>query len=69
MLKVLPNAEVTRVVCGGCQDFKIIVNQPLEDHDAWKALSFAPEEEVTAKMGAIEGVTSVETQEYTMEAL
>ena len=26
-LKALPNAEVTRVMCGGCHDFKIVVNR------------------------------------------
>ena len=36
-LKALPGAEVTRIVCGGCGDFKVIVNQPCADHDALKA--------------------------------
>lgn len=44
-LKALPNAEVTRVVCGGCGDFKVIVNQPAADHGAWSEKAFAPEEE------------------------
>ena len=34
-LKALPNAAVTRVVCGGCGDFKVIVNQPASDHGDW----------------------------------
>ena len=68
-LKALPNAEVTRVVCGGCGDFKIIVNQPAADHDAWKAKNYEPEEEFVSKLKAIEGVSRVETQEFTMEAL
>ena len=68
-LKALPQAEVTRVVCGGCGDFKVIVNQPCEQHDAWKADKYAPEEEFLAKLGAIEGITRVETQEFTMEAM
>ncbi|KAH8067877.1 hypothetical protein JL720_12377 [Aureococcus anophagefferens] len=41
-LKALPGAEVTRVMCGGCHDFKIVVNQPCADHDAWKAADYAP---------------------------
>ena len=68
-LKALPSAEVTRVVCGSCGDFKVIVNQPAAEHDAWKEAKYAPEEEFIAKLGAIEGITRVETQEFTMEAL
>uniref|UniRef100_A0A7S2T5B3 Uncharacterized protein n=1 Tax=Chloropicon primus TaxID=1764295 RepID=A0A7S2T5B3_9CHLO len=43
-LKGLAGAEVTRIVCGGCADFKVIVNQPAADHDTWKAKGYAPEE-------------------------
>ena len=68
-LKALPNAEVTRVVCGGCGDFKVIVNQPAADHGAWSEVKFAPEEEFCAKLSAIEGIQRVETQEFTMEML
>ena len=56
-------------VCGSCGDFKVIVNQPAAEHDAWKEAKYAPEEEFIAKLGAIEGITRVETQEFTMEAL
>ena len=68
-LKALPNAEVTRVMCGGCHDFKIVVNQPCADHDAWKASDYAPEQEFIAKLSAIEGISAVETQEYTCQPL
>ena len=68
-LKALPNAEVTRVMCGGWHDFKIVVNQPCADHDAWKAADYAPEQEFIAKLSAIEGVSQVETQEYTCQPL
>ena len=93
-LKALPNAEVTRVMCGGCHDFKIVVNrralrrnqcncvctmawdppvdfrtEPCADHDAWKAADYAPEQEFIAKLSAIEGVSAVETQEYTCQPL
>ena len=68
-LKALPNAEVTRVMCGGCHDFKIVVNQPCADHDVWKAADYAPEQEFIAKLSAIEGVSAVETQEYTCQPL
>ena len=68
-LQALPNAEVTRVMCGGCHDFKIVVNQPCADHDAWKAADYAPEQEFIAKLSAIPGVSQVETQEYTCQPL
>ena len=68
-LKAIPNAEVTRVVCGGCGDFKVIVNQPAADHGAWADGGFAPEAEFIAKLKAIDGIERVETQEFTMEAL
>ena len=65
-LKALPNAEVTRIVCGGCGDFKVIVNQPAGDHGAWSEAKFAPEEEFLEKLKAIEGIARVEAQEFTM---
>ena len=66
-LKALPSVEVTRVVCGGCGDFKVIMNQPLAEHGAWKDAGYAPEEEFIAKLKAIPGIERVETQEFTME--
>ena len=68
-LKALDSAEVTRVVCGGCGDFKVIVNQPAAAHDAWKAKEYEPETEFLEKLKAIDGITRVEAQEFTMEAL
>ena len=68
-LKALPNAEVTRVVCGQCGDFKVIVNQPADDHGAWSEDEFKPEAEFLAKLGTIDGCTRVEAQEFTMEML
>ena len=68
-LRAIPNAEVSRVVCGGCGDFKVIINQPCADHDAWKQNDFAPEDEFLAKLKAIDGLTRVEAQEFTMEML
>ena len=61
--------SVQRVVCGGCHDFKIVVNQPCADHDAWKASDYAPEQEFISKLSAIEGISAVETQEYTCQPL
>ena len=56
-------------MCGGCHDYKIVVNQPCADHDAWKAADYAPEQEFISKLSAIEGISSVETQEYTCQPL
>lgn len=69
VLKELPNVEVTRVVCGGCRDFKVIMNQPAADHDSWKAQDYIPEAKFLEELKAIDGVDTVETQEFTCEAL
>ena len=69
VLKELPNVEITRVVCGGCKDFKVIMNQPASDHDAWAAQEFIPEKKFLEELKAIEGVDTVEVQEFTMESL
>ena len=55
-LKALPNATVSRIVCGGCGDFKVVVTQPAADHGAWGSKGFAPEQEFLAKLEAIDGV-------------
>ena len=52
-LKAIPAAEVTRVVCGGCGDFKVIINQPAGEHGTWAAAEFAPEAEFLEKLKAI----------------
>ena len=68
-IKALPNAEVTRMVCGGCGDFKVIVNQPAADHDAWKAAGYEPEAAFLATLKALDGISNVETQEITMQKM
>ena len=68
-LKALPKATVTRVVCGGCGDFKVIVKQPAAEHGAWGKLGFAPEAEFLEKLEAIDGTSAVEEQEHTMQEL
>ena len=69
-LKELPKASITRQVCGGCMDFKVSITQPLEEHGAWAGADYNPlEEEFVAKLKAIDGVSQVETQEITFEAL
>jgi len=69
-LKELPGAQITRQVCGGCLDFKISITQPLEEHGAWAEADYGPlEAEFLEKLKGIDGVSQVETQEITFEAL
>jgi len=69
-LKELPGAKITRQVCGGCLDFKVSIVQPLEEHGAWAEANYEPlESEFLDKLKAIDGVSQVETQEITFEAL
>jgi len=60
-------ASIQRVVCGGCHDFKVITKLPAGAFGDWEKAEFAPEKDFLAKLGAIEGVTAVETQTYTLE--
>eukprot|EP00574_Skeletonema_japonicum_P003358 CAMPEP_0201728296 /NCGR_PEP_ID=MMETSP0593-20130828/15438_1 /ASSEMBLY_ACC=CAM_ASM_000672 /TAXON_ID=267983 /ORGANISM="Skeletonema japonicum, Strain CCMP2506" /LENGTH=153 /DNA_ID=CAMNT_0048220351 /DNA_START=38 /DNA_END=499 /DNA_ORIENTATION=- len=69
-LKELPNAQITRQVCGGCLDFKVSIVQPLEEHGKWAEVEYEPlESEFLGRLKAVEGVSQVETQEITFEAL
>ncbi len=69
-LKALPNAQITRQVCGGCLDFKVSIVQPLEEHGVWAEVEYEPlESEFLGRLKGIEGVSQVETQEITFEAL
>jgi hypothetical protein len=58
--------EVQRVVCGGCLDFKVITSLSAEKFGDWEASEFAPEKEFLAKLEGIDGITTVETQTYTL---
>ena len=60
---------VQRVVCGDCLDFKVVTQLEEPKFGAWEANKFAPEEEFLSKLSAIEGVTGVETQTYTLMSL
>ena len=57
--------SVKRVVCGGCHDFKIIVEISADCYDAWSKAKHAPEADVISSFKTVEGVSSVETQTYT----
>jgi len=58
--------KVQRIVCGGCLDFKVIVALDAADFGKWAEAKFAPEEEFLAAVGKVSGVSSVETQTYTI---
>ena len=57
---------VQRVVCGGCLDFKVIVSLPADKFGEWEAAKFAPEESFLAALKAIDGISMVETQTFTL---
>jgi len=57
---------VQRVVCGGCMDFKVVISLPEPKFGAWEEKMFAPEEDFLAKLEAIDGISVVETQTYTL---
>lgn len=61
--------DVQRVVCGGCLDFKVITSLPIEKFKAWEAKEFAPEADFLKKLKDIEGISTVETQNYTLMSM
>jgi hypothetical protein len=58
--------DVQRVVCGGCLDFKVITSLPADKFKAWEGSEFAPESEFLEKLKAIDGISTVETQTFTL---
>ena len=58
--------SVQRVVCGGCLDFKVVTALDAESFGAWEESKFAPEEKFLEKLKAIDGVSQIETQTYTL---
>ncbi|KAL1527609.1 hypothetical protein AB1Y20_008995 [Prymnesium parvum] len=66
-LKAIPGVKsVQRVVCGGCLDFKVITALNADDFGAWEEKDFAPESDFLEKVKAIDGISQVETQTYTL---
>ena len=67
-IKAVPGVKsVQRIVCGGCQDFKVIVKLEKPDFDKFAASNFGPEAKFIEELKATKGVTAVETQTYTLE--
>ena len=60
--------SLQRVVCGGCFDFKVITTLKAGDDyfGAWEKADFSVEQEFLEKLKAIEGISLVETQTYTL---
>jgi hypothetical protein len=58
--------EVQRVVCGGCLDFKVITSLSADTFGAWEAAEFAPEKAFLAELEGIDGISTVETQTFTL---
>mmetsp|Transcript_17417 Transcript_17417/g.25378 ORF Transcript_17417/g.25378 Transcript_17417/m.25378 type:complete len:111 (-) Transcript_17417:1022-1354(-) len=61
--------DIQRVVCGGCKDFKIIVSLDEATFGAWEEQTFAPEADFLSSIKAIDGISTVETQTYTLMSL
>merc|ERR1712051_797203 len=60
---------VQRIICPECHDFKIITKLPAHKYDAWSNLSHFPEEKFLEGLRAIDGVSQVEAQTYTLETI
>jgi hypothetical protein len=58
--------KTDRVVCGGCLDFKVITSLSADKFGDWEKTGFAPEATFLEKLKAIDGITFVETQTYTI---
>eukprot|EP00472_Partenskyella_glossopodia_P003583 CAMPEP_0197517134 /NCGR_PEP_ID=MMETSP1318-20131121/2107_1 /TAXON_ID=552666 /ORGANISM="Partenskyella glossopodia, Strain RCC365" /LENGTH=132 /DNA_ID=CAMNT_0043066449 /DNA_START=1 /DNA_END=399 /DNA_ORIENTATION=- len=58
--------SVQRIVCGGCQDFKVITALEHAKFNAWAEAGFTPESKYLEAVKKIEGVSVVETQTYTL---
>ena len=66
-VKALPGVNsVQRIVCGGCLDFKVVTSMALDGFNKWEANDFAPESSFLEKVKAIDGITFVETQTFTL---
>jgi len=57
--------DTRRIVCGSCNDFKVVMSLPADKFSAWEETKFEPEAEFLDAIKKIKGVTAVETQTYT----
>merc|ERR1719362_398535 len=57
--------SVQRVVCGACNDFKVLTKVKAANFGDWAEKDFAPEAEFLEACKKVPGVTNVETQTIT----
>ncbi|CAD7927316.1 unnamed protein product [Amoebophrya sp. A25] len=68
--KAIPGfVEAKRFVCGECGDIKLVVSLKDADFGGWAGKDFAPGAQLLEKWGAIEGLSAIETQNYTIAAM
>eukprot|EP00747_Dinoflagellata_sp_TGD_P165124 gnl/TRDRNA2_/TRDRNA2_185994_c0_seq1.p1 gnl/TRDRNA2_/TRDRNA2_185994_c0~~gnl/TRDRNA2_/TRDRNA2_185994_c0_seq1.p1 ORF type:complete len:157 (-),score=49.45 gnl/TRDRNA2_/TRDRNA2_185994_c0_seq1:68-538(-) len=60
---------IQRIVCGECQDFKLVIKMPVDKFKEWEANEFKPEAKFLAGLKEIDGIDNVETQTYTLEVV
>mmetsp|Transcript_20261 Transcript_20261/g.28877 ORF Transcript_20261/g.28877 Transcript_20261/m.28877 type:complete len:113 (-) Transcript_20261:390-728(-) len=66
-VKKVPGVKrVDRIVCGGCLDFKVVTSLSAEDFGKWEATNFEPEVAFLDMLKAIDGISLIETQTYTI---
>ena len=65
-IKAVSGADVRRIVCGGCLDFKIVTTLSAEKFAMWEETGFTPEAEFLDKLKQIDGLSLIETQTYTV---
>jgi len=58
--------SLQRIVCGQCNDFKLITAVNSNTFGKWAQTEFEPESEFLSSVKSIPGVSSVETQTYTL---
>ena len=61
--------KVQRTVCGGCLDFKANTSMSADAFGAWEAEGFAPEKQFLEELAAIPGISSIETQTFTLMSM
>ncbi|CAJ1347097.1 unnamed protein product [Effrenium voratum] len=59
--------SLQRVVCGCNKEFKLICKMALDAFEDWSGMQFHPEEDVIRHWHAIEGITKIEVETYTLE--
>ena len=61
--------SVQRVVCGGCLDFKVVIKLDAAAYGDFEKSGHGIESAFLDQIKSITGVTTVETQTYTLETL